>query len=310
MLIRDIPRPTLAARLGADGIHLVTGAFTIRLQIEMPSLIDEFAEAYALYPMEDPAAIDDACVRIAAPSLLRRFIRPQAQVWADGEPLFEPVPARRAFTLVESAFNWAIAASDVAPLLMHAAVLEKDGHALILPAPSGSGKSTLCAALALRGWRLFSDEMGVFGLDDGWLHPNPRPVSLKNNAIDLIADFDPGARLTRTFRDTPKGDVAYMHAPADAVLRAQQKARAGLIVAPAFAQGAAASLTPLSRIEGFRCLTDNAVNYASMLQAGFDMITQVAENCPAYSLTYSRLDDALSLIEGAHRDALKTGRPT
>lgn len=309
MLIRDIPRPTLAASLGGQGIHLVTGAFTIRLRIELPSLVDEFAETYALYPVDDPAAIDDACVRIAAPSVLRRYLRPQAQVWADGDPLFEPVPAQRAFTLVESAFNWAVAASEIAPLLVHAAVLEKAGRAVILPAPTGSGKSTLCAALALRGWRLFSDEMGVFSLHDGWLCPNPRPVSLKNDAIGLIGAFDSRARLTRTFRHTPKGDVAYMHAPADAVMRAQEKARAGLIVAPAYAQDAAASLTPMSAIEGFRCLTENAVNYGSMLQVGFDMITHVAETCPAYALTYSRLDDAISLIEDAHRRSLDAGRP-
>jgi predicted ATPase len=33
-------------------------------------------------------------------------------------------------------------------------VVERDGHALILPAMPGSGKSTLTAALVQRGWRL------------------------------------------------------------------------------------------------------------------------------------------------------------
>ena len=307
MLIRDIRRPELAARLSTDGIHLNTGAFTVRLQIESRALVDEFAEAYALYPVEEPAGIDDASVRIAAPSLLRRILKPQAQVWADGEALFEPIPVHRAFTLVESALNWAIAASDVAPLLLHAAVLEKDGRAVILPAPTGSGKSTLCAALAWRGWRLFSDEMGVFDLEDGLLCPNPRPVSLKNAAIATLAGFEPRARMTRIYRGTPKGDVAYMYAPEDAVLRAGQKARAGLIIVPQYAEGAPASLAPLSRVEGFRCLSDNAVNYASMLQTGFEMLTQVAAHCEAYTLRYSNLEEAIALIGRVHRRGLERG---
>jgi predicted ATPase len=42
--------------------------------------------------------------------------------------------------------------------MLHAAVVEKNGKALILPALPGSGKSTLSAALAMNGWRFLSDE--------------------------------------------------------------------------------------------------------------------------------------------------------
>ena len=302
MLISDMQRRTLAERLRGDGVHLVTGAFTIRLQIELPRLVDEFADAYARHPVEDPPGIDDAHVRIASPSWLRRTVRPQAQVWADGDKLFMPVPAERAFTLVESGFNWAIAGSDVAPPLMHAAVLERDDCALIMPAPTGSGKSTLCAALACRGWRLFSDEMAIFSFDDGLLHPNPRPISLKNKAIDVICAFAPDARMTAVYRGTPRGDVAYMHPPADAVDRAQDRAAPGLVVAPTYSEGAAASLKELRKAEAFRLLMDNAVNYSSMLRAGFELLTSMVERCAVYTLTYSNLDEAIGLIDNLHRE--------
>ena len=45
--------------------------------------------------------------------------------------------------------------------VIHAAVIERAGRALILSGPPGSGKSTLCAALVARGWRLLSDELAL-----------------------------------------------------------------------------------------------------------------------------------------------------
>ena len=296
MLIREIPGSELRSRLHGEGIHLVTGAFTIHLQICLPDLADEFAQMYADYPVEDPPAIDDARVRIAARSLLRRYIYPQANAWANGETPIAPVSSDRAYTLLESAFNWVIASDDFAPLLLHSAVLERDGHALLMPAPTGSGKSTLCAALAWRGWRLLSDEMALFSLEDGRLLANLRPVSLKNKAIDVIAAFEPGARLTRVYRGTPKGDVAYMRAPPGAVARAQETAVPALVIAPAFAAGSPTIIKPMTRVEGFRLLTENAVNYSSLLKPGFDVLTGLVEDCAFYSLTYSDLTEAVDLI--------------
>jgi HprK-related kinase A len=189
-------------------------------------------------------------------------------------------------------------------MFLHAAVLERDGRALILPAPSSSGKSTLCAALAWRGWRLFSDEMAVFSFEDGRLRPNPRPVSLKNNAVDVIAAFEPKAHMSRIYRGTPKGDIGFMRPPPDAVARAQEFAMAGLVVTPKFTEGAAANLVRLDKVEAFRLLTNNAVNYSSMLQAGFEMVTGIVERCGAYQMTYSSLDAAVGMIDRLHRESL------
>lgn len=296
MLIREISGSELASRLQGEGIHLVTGAFTIHLHIGLPHLVDEFAAMYADYTVEDPPGIDDARVRIAARSLLRRYVCPLAKAWANGEAPFDPVPAERAYALLESAFNWVVATDDFAPLLLHSAVLERDGHALLMPAPTGSGKSTLCAALAWRGWRLLSDEMTLFSLEDGRLLANPRPVSLKNKSVGVIAAFEPRACLTRVYRGTPKGDVAYMRAPPGAVARAQDTAVPALVIAPAYAAGSPAILKPLTKVEAFRLLTDNAVNYSSLLKPGFDVVTGLAENCACYTLTYSDLAEAIELI--------------
>ena len=302
MIVSDIPRRELARRLRRQGVHLNTGAFTTHLYITLPRLVDEFADMYAPYPLEDPPGIDDAQVRVAK---ARRFLP-----WAKAEALattdvdaMEPVPLERAFTAMETALNWGAAASDVAPLIMHSAVLERDGRALVMPAPSGSGKSTLAAALAWRGWRLLSDEMAVFSFEDGSLHPNPRPVSLKNQAVGIIAAFESRARFSRLYTGTVKGDIAYMQPPPEAIARAQEPAVPHLVIAPVYVENAATTLTALDRSEGFRGLIDSTINYTSMLRPGFEMMTAVAERCGLYSLTYSSLDSAIDLIDRLHEGA-------
>ena len=300
MLIGDIPRPALARRLRGEGLHLNSGAFTTELRIELPHLVDEFAAMYARYPVEDPPEIDDARVRVAAPSRWHRYFQKQANARAE-DILFEPVRADHAFTLMESAMNWAAAASDVSPLVIHSAVLERDGRALILPAPSGSGKSTLAAALGWRGWRLLSDEMAIFCFEDGRVRPNPRPVSLKNKAVDTIAAFEPRARFSRTYRGTHKGNIGYMEPPPGSIEKAQEKAVPGLVVVPTYREGAPLTLTASDRADGFRWLADNSVNYSSMLRTGFEMLTGVVERCGLFLLTYSSLDEAVAAIDRLHR---------
>ncbi len=300
MLIGDLSAQDLSQRLRGEGIHLDTGAFTTHLRIDIPSLVDEFIQMYTAYPMVEPAGIDDFEVRIAAPSLLRRLVRKQAMSWIDGEQLIEPLPVDQALPCLESALNMGVAYLETAPLVVHSAVLERDGRALVMPAPSGSGKSTLCAALAWRGWRLLSDEIAVFCYETGRLLANPRPVSLKNRSMEVMRAFEPRACFSRVYQGTNKGDVGYMQAPAQAVARAHESAGPGLLVAPVFRQGAPVSIRRMDCKEGFRWLTDNALNYASLLQYGFATVTHFIEHSGLYALTYSKLDDAIDAINQLH----------
>ena len=41
------------------------------------------------------------------------------------------------------------------------------------------------------GWRLLSDEMTLLSTSDGQIYPVPRPISLKNESIDVIQKLSP-----------------------------------------------------------------------------------------------------------------------
>ena len=75
-----------------------------------------------------------------------RCFRPQVAVEVDGGSPAAPLPLEQAFALFEGTLNWCIYTYAHQYFIIHAAAIERDGRAAILPAPPGSGKSTLCAA--------------------------------------------------------------------------------------------------------------------------------------------------------------------
>jgi HprK-related kinase A len=297
MLIKDIPKERIGRDLSSSGIVLNTGVFNTSVTLRLHELVDEFCRVYADYPVEPQPCLIDHAVVVSPPSFFRRHVWPQAIAYVDGSAPFEPLPRRLAYPMLESSLNWCFLTGLLSYLVLHAAVVERAGRGLLLPAPSGSGKSTLCAALVSRGWRLFSDELAVIRPEDGKLIPNPRPISLKNESIALVAGLPGETDIGRPYEGTVKGTVAFMRPPASAVAQAGRPAWPGLAVSPHFKAGAPAEIELMEKAEAFKWLVDNAVNYFPMLRIGFDTMADLVERVDTYRLTYSSLDDAIDLIE-------------
>ena len=265
----------------------------------LPEIARGIALLYAEHAVEADEAFADFHVRIARPRGLRRWVRPQVQFQFDGTPPFHPLPGDQAFPILEWGLNWCISAHCHQYLIVHAAAVERDGRALLLPAPPGSGKSTLCAALVHRGWRLLSDELALLDPATHAIVPLARPVSLKNASIELIRRFAPEAVLGETVHDTLKGSVAHMKPPQDAVRRSLEPAAPRWIVMPRYeARAAAARLTPLARGQAFMQLADSAFNYHLHGRAGFELLADVVEGCECFELAYANLEEALAALEG------------
>ena len=82
-----------------------------------------------------------------------------------------PLPLAQGLLAAELGMYLQVALGWRRHLLLHAAVVERNGRALVLTGESGAGKSTLAAMMMRAGWRLLGDEFALVGLDDGLLHP-------------------------------------------------------------------------------------------------------------------------------------------
>lgn len=301
--VAALTRRQLDARLRGAGLYLEAGAFTLRLQSPIASVADAVGVLYADYPLLDDCQFADFHIRVVRPPNLRRWFGRQALFLFDGTATFEPLPFTQAFPLVEWGFNWAVSNRAHGYLMIHAAVVEKNGYAAILPAPPGSGKSTLCAALVHRGWRLLSDELTLIRPADGLVLPMARPISLKNASIEVIRRYVPGAVFSRPVHDTAKGTVAHLKAPADAVARAREPARPAWIIYPKYTAGSATRLSPVARARSFMALADNAFNYSLLGEQGFSTLAGVIDTSASYDFVYSDLDEAVAAFNQLAADA-------
>ena len=297
LTVAGLGRRELGARLRGPGLRLQTGPFVTCVQSALSPLADALAAMYADYPVLEEGALADFHVRLSCSRGLRRLVRPQVHFHYDGMAPFQPLPLDQTFPMFEWAMNWCVSSQAHSWLVIHAAVIEKEGRAAILPAPPGSGKSTLCAALVNRGWRLLSDELTLVRLDDGRIDPLPRPVSLKNASIGIIRDFAPGAAFTRPVADTIKGTVAHMRASSESVARALEPALPSWIVFPQWRAGAPATLLEVPRARAHLRLAENAFNYSLLGEAGFQTVARLVEQVRTVDFSYGVLDDAVAAFE-------------
>jgi hypothetical protein len=223
-------------------------------------------------------------------------MRPQAVFNFDGRRVFEPLPAAHAHPLLEWAMNWCASSHAHQYLVIHAASVERNGHALVLPAPSGSGKSTLCAALVQSGWRLLTDELTLVDLRDGRLWPLCRPVSLKNRSVAVIQGLAPSAVFNRITEDTIKGSVTHMRVEPEHLRRIDELARARWIVYPRYEAGAPTRLTPRARTGAVVDLARQSFNFSVLGEPGFAALTGLVGACTCHDFSYSRLPEALALF--------------
>lgn len=293
-------------QLRRAGLRLQTGPFVVRLRGDAPLLAGQLQQLYShapILPHADARHPADFQMTLRRPFGPRRWWRAQVALLADGDPPFAPFPLDHALPLFEWGLNWCIATQAQQYLMLHAAVLERDGKALIMPALPGSGKSTLCAALMHRGWRLLSDEFGMIrpGDHELGLHPLPRPVPLKNESIAVIRAFAPEAVIGPTFPNTRKGDVAHVMPPADSQQRHRETAGAGWILFPRYQPGASTTLEALGGNWTFLKLSGNSFNYQLQGIHGFDTVKALVDRCPSHALTYSDLPDAIATVDRVTR---------
>jgi len=294
--VADSDRVALADMLLGRGLGLDLGAATIRIRSDVPDLEGLLQTLYGSYRVEDGLELFDVTVKLRRAGGLRRLFRPQVELLVDAAIEFEPFPLDTPVPLLEWGVNYALASRLCCYLLLHSGVVERHGRTVLLPAMPGSGKSTLTAALALRGFRLLSDEFGVVRLSDSQLLPMLRPIALKNESIDVIARFAPQAVIGPRYDKTHKGTVAHLAPQLAHVDACHQSAAPALIIFPRHDPSVALEMEPVPRARAFARLAVNSFNYEILGPDGFDALGGVVQASTCYQLRYRDLDRAVEAI--------------
>lgn len=297
MRVADLGLEEVGNRLKRDGLNIRFGPFNIRVRSQLGSIAQFVDSYYREYPLAAVEAIIDFHIEIARGKNLRRWLRPQCRFSLDGHSPFAPYHEEHAFPALEWGINWCIATRAHHLLMLHSAVVERNGLAILFPAWPGHGKSTLCTALIHSGWRLLSDEFGLVRPEDGLLLPIPRLIPLKNESIDVIKRFRPEAIVGPSFYGTRKGTVAHVRPPIESIERAQETAKPRWLIFPRWVADAPLSLESVPKSQAFLMVATNAFNYEVLDQTAFRLVAEMTESCDSYSLVYSNLDEAIAALD-------------
>jgi HprK-related kinase A len=300
-MISSIPVNSLtlsefATRLRA-GIKLNIGPFVFSLRTDISAVADEIYNLYSEYVLLPQSTFSDFQIILRRPYNLRRWLYPKVDFYFDSIKPFKPLPLRQAYAMLEWGMNWCIANHAHHYLILHAAVLEKNGKTIIFPAPQGSGKSTLCAALAGKGWRLFSDELALISLKNGELHPSTRPINLKNSSIEIIKKFIPESINSRLHVDTHKGTVSLFKPSKDSVQYSQIAGQAHFVVFPKYEANSPTSIKKLADSRTLPMLIENSFNYDVLGTEGFTAMCDLVNKVDCYEFSYSDLNDAIATFD-------------
>lgn len=270
---------------------------TVRLRSSFDALREHVSVFYpgARVPAGKAEPFIDFDVGVLKPPGLRSWLRPQALFQLDHIAPFLPLPAGQAAPLFEWGLNWAIAARPLGYLVMHAAVVARDGAALVMPGEPGAGKSTLCAALTfLDDWRLLSDELAILAPESGKLQASPRPICLKNASVELVSAM-PGVTLGPLYRDTRKGTVTHAAAPETSQSR-PAPAKCRWIVFPHFSATDAPYCEELGRAEAFARIAEQSFNRDRMGESGFRALCAMLNEARCFEIGYRSTDEARAWI--------------
>lgn len=283
--------PDHLSRALAHGLVFHCGPVVIRLRTRLPIMRQAVAALYADAPVAGPEAFVDYDLEMRP---RRRLVRPTAAFCMDGRAPLEPLPVSQAPALFEWGLNWAVVETCQEKLIFHAAVLARDGRAILLPGLPGAGKSTLTVALVAAGWKLLSDELALVDTATGLVTGLPRPVSLKGPSIAIAGRLLPQGTFGPRIPETSKGPMCHLRVPA--ALTQAEPALPARVVFPCFTQGAAPERLPLSKGRAFMRLAEQSFTYHALGRTGFEATARLIDGCDTEELVFGDAAAAAEML--------------
>jgi HprK-related kinase A len=265
------------------------------MQSNLPVVRAGITTLYSDFRLADPDEFVDFDIGLSTVGMMRR-LRREARFLFDKKSPFDAIPTDQAYAFLEWGMNWCVSMYANEYLKLHAAAVSKGEHAIIMPGIPGAGKSTLCAALGLNGWRILSDEHAMIPPGTNDVVPLCRPVSLKNESIDVIKSFSPDAVFGPVSKETHKGVVAHMKADMQPGSHDQKSITAKIMIFPRFDKDETQQLTARRRTESFILAAYHSFNYSLLSGSGFESMKTLIQSVDCYDLVYHDLNWAVDAV--------------
>lgn len=212
-----------------------------------------------------------------------------------------PRPGVAAGILLNQSIN-ALADPCSGGLLLHAAAVAWRDQGVLMPAVSGSGKTTSVAWLTASGFDYLSDELVFIDSACRRLRAFRRPLHLKTPAIETMEALT-GLRLRA---DSSSGAPAEVLRSREGVLVIPELLNPNtrystpsinLIVFPKYLADAQLEVRRLSKAEAGMRLMECLVNARNLARHGFDEVTRLVRQTPAYIMTYGHVRESQLAME-------------
>ena len=201
-------------------------------------------------------------------------------------------PAAGAHAVMEALMRvWALRCRD--GLMLHAALMSKQGRGLLIRGESGAGKSSLAAWLLQQGWTYHGDEQMYAQASDGPWEGFVRPLCFKGDwAARFPALAAPPESIARVGGQTLVSPNLFGQDALPAV-----SVRPGLMLFPAFRPGAEFSLQRVPAGQATMHLVQGILNGGNLNNRGVAQAAEIARVCPGYQLSYGHFDQLAPLLE-------------
>lgn len=294
--LHQLSAKEIAERLADPGIAIKVGPYNYKIQSNVPVVAQGITQLYSDFELASAEEFIDYNVALQSRGIWQQ-LRKESQFLFDEQSPFDAIPAGQAYAFLEWGMNWCVSLHTNEYLKLHAAVLARGETAAIFPGVPGAGKSTLCAALGLSGWRILSDEHAMLPPHTTDVIPLCRPVSLKNESIDVIKAFSSDAIIGPVSKETHKGVVAHMKADLHANSHDSTPLKASAMIFPTYSKEEQQRLVPRRRSESFILAAYHSFNYSLLCETGFESMRTLVANVNCYDLFYHDLDWAINALD-------------
>lgn len=278
--------------LAGSGLPVDLGALVVRMQVADSRMQDEFLHCYAFHRVAGPDEVADFTFGLAKVGMLR----PMGRLLLDGRPWRDDFRWKYGWGMFEWGLHIAVARRAAFALVLHAAVVVRDGRALVLPARSGSGKSTLCAVLVGSGWEFYSDEFLVVARSPEGLRilPLRQSLALKGASCPVAEPYFPRDAWSGSWPHERRGFVRYARPPRSTPT---PSASPGWILLPRYEAGAPTSLTPVPRREAFLALGPHTFTYHWRGADGFRDAAALVRGSACATLVSGSADEQVAAVD-------------